>query len=183
MRRSIAVAVLAIAGVATGLAVTGGASGGPEGQMAQDRCVRGAWKMSNSASNALLQSLVNVPGLRISRGVITAAFPRDDTMRYGSTFFVIELAQGDLVLKAKGSFLTEAPWSTRGGNLILGRGTSEINYTEFKGIKDGRTVTVPGPPTITRRTPRGSTPYTCNSTTLRWRIPINDAQTLFRRVT
>lgn len=182
MRRSIAVAVLAIAGVTTSLAVTGGASGGPEGQTAQDRCVRGEWKMSNSASNALLQMLAPNPNMRVTRGVITAAFPRNDTMRYGSTFFVIELAVGDMVLEGTATFITEAPWSTQGGNLVLGRGRSELVISKFKATKDGQTFTVPGGPPIIRRTARGSAPYTCNRTTLRWRVPINDAQTLFRRV-
>ena len=68
------------------------------------------------------------------------------------------------------------------GKLILGRGESELFISKFSATKDGRTFTVPGPGATTRRTPAGETPYTCRGDTLRWKIPLNDTWTLFRRV-
>jgi hypothetical protein len=179
MRRSTAVA-LVLAGLAAGVVLLSAAPASSE-PAAQDRCVRGAWKMSNAASNALLQELLRNPSMRVRRGVITAAFPREGTMRYGSTDFVLQLTAGDLVMEGTATFLFEAPWSTSRGNIVLGRGTSELVISKFTAYKDGRVITVPGGEPLIRRTARGSTPYTCNRTTLRWRIPINDAQTLFRR--
>jgi hypothetical protein len=178
MRRT--AAALALAGFVAGLALLAAAPAGSE-LAVQDRCVVGAWKMSNAASNALLQSLAPNPNMRITQGVITAAFPRNNTMRYGSTHFVIELAAGDMVMEGTATFISEAPWSTRAGKLVLGRGRSELVISKFKATKDGVTHTVPGGPPIIRRTPAGATPYTCNRTTLRWRVPIGEAQTLFRR--
>jgi hypothetical protein len=180
MRRSNAVA-LALAGLAAGVALLSAAPAS-SGPAAQDRCLRGAWKMSNAASNALLQDLIRNPNMRVRRGVITAAFPREGTMRYGSTDFVLQLRAGDMIMEGTATFIFEAPWSTSRGNLVLGRGRSELVISKFTATKDGRTITVPGGDPIIQRTARGSTPYTCNRTTLRWRIPINDAQTLFRRV-
>ena len=161
--------------------VAGTASAGSAAANVQDRCLRGQWKMSNAASNALLQQLVGNPNMRVRRGVLTAAFARNDTMRYGSTDFVVQLRAGDLVMEGTATFIFQAPWSTSRGKLLLGRGRSELVISKFTAYKDGQVITVPGGEPIIRRTPRGATPYTCNRTTLRWRIPINDAQTLFRR--
>jgi hypothetical protein len=180
MRRSTAVA-LATVGLAACVALLAAAPAGSE-LAAQDRCVRGAWKMSNAASNAVLQSLVQTPNISVEQGVLTAAFPRTGTMRYGSTHFVVKIDGGALVMKGTASFIFEAPWSTAGGRLVLGRGRSELFISKFTAIKDGRTITVDGPGATVTRTPAGRTPYTCRGDTLRWRIPINDTQTLFRRV-
>jgi hypothetical protein len=149
---------------------------------ARDRCVRGDWKMSNSASNAVLQSLINSPNIRVARGVITASFPREGTMRYGSTDFVVRVDGGSLVMSGTGTFIFEAGWSTRNGRLVVGAGRSEVFISKFTATKDGRTVTVPGPGSTFKRTPRSPTPYTCRGDTLRWKIPLNDTWTLFRRM-
>ena len=172
--------LLPVAVVLAALALLTAGSAGSEVTL-QDRCVVGAWKMSNAASNALLQSMAPNPNMRVTQGVITAAFPRNDTMRYGSTYFVLELNAGDLVMEGTATFISEAPWSTNAGKIVLGRGRSELVISKFKATKDGETHTVPGGPPIIKRTPRGAMPYTCNRTTLRWRVPIGDTQTLFRR--
>jgi len=187
MRLSVATTALVLVAAASALAVAAGflvagsASAGSDATSAQDRCLRGQWKMSNAASNALLQQLVSNPNMRVRRGVLTAAFGRDDPMRYGSTDFVVQIQAGDLVMEGVATFIFQAPWSTSGGNLVLGRGRSELVISKFTAYKDGKVISVPGGPPIIKRTPRGEAPYTCNRTTLRWRIPINDAQTLFRR--
>lgn len=138
--------------------------------------------MSNAASNAVLQSLINTPTIRIARGVITASFSGDGEMRYGSTDFVVRVDGGDLVMSGTGTFVFEANWSTRGDRLIVGPGRSEVFISKFTATKDGRTFTVPGPGATVKRTRGGPTPYTCRRDTLRWRVPLNDTQTLFRRV-
>jgi hypothetical protein len=48
--------------------LAGGASSAPAAQEARDRCVRGDWKMSNAASNAVLQSLIRTPTITVARG-------------------------------------------------------------------------------------------------------------------
>lgn len=172
--------VLATA-VAVGV-LAGGATSSPGDLSARDRCVRGDWKMSNAASNAVLQSLINTPTIRVARGVITASFARDGEMRYGSTDFVVRVDGGDLVMTGTGTFVFEANWSTRGDRLIVSAGRSEVFISKFTATKDGRTYTVPGPGATVKRTPGGPTPYTCRGDTLRWKIPLNDTWTLFRRV-
>lgn len=163
-------------------ALAGAALSSPSPARVRDRCVRGEWRMSNATSNALLQSLIPSGNITVTEGVITAAFPADDRMNYGSTHFVVKLAAGPLELKGFADFFFDAPWATKNGKLLLSAGRSELMISKFTAIKDGRTVTVPGPAPIRRRTSPGAAPYTCNGNTLRWKIPLNDTWTLFRRV-
>jgi hypothetical protein len=176
------VTLIGLSAVVALAALAGGAGSAPAAQEVRDRCVRGDWKMSNAASNAVLQSLIRTPTITVARGVLTASFPREGTMRYGSTHFVVKVDGGALVMTGTASFVFEAGWSTSRGKLVLGRGESELFISKFTATKDGRTYTVPGPGATTKRTPRGETPYTCSGDTLRWKIPLNDTWTLFRRV-
>ncbi len=175
------VSVFSVAAITVGV-LAGGAGSSPGEPSVRDRCVRGDWKMSNSASNAVLQSLIRTPNISVERGVLTASFPRAGTMRYGTTDMVVKADGGALVMRGTATFIFEASWSTSRGKLILGRGESELFISKFSATKDGRTFTVPGPGATTRRTPAGETPYTCRGDTLRWKIPLNDTWTLFRRV-
>lgn len=177
MRRSLT--ALTIAATAACLALVSPASGGPE---AKDRCVQGSWRMSNAASNAFLRSLVPTGNISVVEGVLTAAFPRSGKAVYGSTHFVVQIAAGDLVMKGSATFHYEADWETRNGKLLLAPGRSELVISKFTATKDGQTVTVPGPPPTIKRTPRGATPYTCSSRTLRWKVPVNNTWAQFRRV-
>ena len=94
--------------------------------------------MSNAASNAVLQSLINTPTIRIARGVITASFSRDGEMRYGSTDFVVRVDGGNLVMSGTGTFIFEANWSTSGDRLIVSAGRSEVFISKFT-RDEGRT--------------------------------------------
>ena len=170
-----------VAGLTAAFALAAAAPAGSELAL-KDRCVQGEWRMSNSASNALLQSLVSTGNISVAEGVITAAFPRRGKAVYGSTHFVVRVDGGDLVMKGTATFHFEADWSTANGKIVLGRGRSELVISKFQATKDGRTFTVPGPAPTIKRTPGGATPYTCNANTLRWRVPLNDTWTLFRRV-
>jgi hypothetical protein len=180
MTRSPVLALVA-AGLAAGLALVAASPAGSEPAV-KDRCVQGQWKMSNAASNAFLLSLVSTGNIRVAEGVITAAFPRRGRAVYGSSHFVVQVTAGDMVLKGTATIHFEAGWETKEGKILLGPGRSELVISKFQATKDGRTVTVPGPPPTIRRTPRGGAPYTCNRTTLRWKVPLNDTWTLFRRV-
>jgi hypothetical protein len=174
------VAALAAVALAAAVALVAAAPAGSE-PAARDRCVQGQWTMSNAASNALLQSLVGSSNIRVAEGVITAAFPRRGRAAYGSTHFVVQVSAGPMVMKGTGTFHYEATWETRAGRIVLGAGRSEVVISKLSATKDGRTVTVDGPPPTIRRTPAGAAPYTCNRTTLRWKVPLNDTWTLFRR--
>jgi hypothetical protein len=177
MRRTLA--TLTIAAVAASVALVSPASGGPT---VKDRCVQGEWRMSNAASNRLLQSLIPTGNIRVSEGVLTAAFPRRGKAVYGSTHFVVRISAGDMVLEGTATFHYEADWQTRAGKLVLGPGRSEIVISKFTAVKDGQTVTVPGPPPTIKRTAGGATPYTCTARTLRWKVPVNNTWAQFRRV-
>lgn len=146
------------------------------------RCVRGEWRMSTAAATALIQRLVGSNLMRVRRGVLTASFD-GRTMRYGSTDFVLMIDLGVAQGEAVATFLTEAPYSVRGGRIVFRRGTSELNVSKVTATKNGQTYTVPGPAPTTKSIPGGATPYTCTRTTLRWRIPINNTWATFRRVT
>lgn len=179
--RSIVVAVVAVAAVGS---LAGSATPASADLSARDRCVRGTWKMSNAAATALLRDLTSPVGtspLRVERGVITAAFPRTGSMRYGSTYFVVAADFGALVMRARGTFIYEASWSTRNGQLVVGRGRSELVISKFKATKDGRTVSVDGPPPSIKTVRAGATPYRCSRDTLRWEVPLNGSWAVFRR--
>lgn len=139
-------------------------------QAASDRCVQGSWRMSNARANGFLQDLIGNPLVRVKSGVLTAAF-RGGEMRYGSTYFVLEMSLGTAVLRATANFLVEARYRTANRRLILSPGQSEITISKWKAIKDGKTATVPGLPPKTTATPAGSTPYTCANGVLRWKVP------------
>jgi hypothetical protein len=175
------VSVFSVVAITLGV-LTGAAGSSPGEPSVRDRCVRGDWKMSNSASNAVLQSLIQSPNISVERGVLTASFPRAGTMRYGTTDMVVKVDGGALVMRGTATFIFEASWSTSRGKLILGRGESELFISKFSATKNGQTYTVPWPGATTKRTPAGETPYTCRGATLRWKIPLNDTWTLFRRV-
>ena len=113
--------------------------------------------------------------------MLTATFPRTGPATYGSRRFVVQIAAGDMVLKGTARFSYEAPWETRNGKLLLGRGRSELVASQFTATQNGQTVTFPGPAPTIERTPAGATPYTCTSTTLRWKVPVNNAWARFRR--
>jgi hypothetical protein len=138
--------------------------------------------MSNAAANALLQRLIPNPAMRVTEGVVTAAFARGERMRYGSTHFVVTYDTGDLTMIGSATFFFEAGWQTGNRKLILDAGRSELVISKFTAIKDGKTYTVPGGPPLRQRTQGGGTPYTCSGNTLRWRVPINNSWATFRRV-
>ena len=180
--RAVVVLTSVVALVAGVFAGTGAGSSRATEARVQDRCVRGEWRMSNAAANALLQRLISNPAMRVTEGVLTAAFPRGDRMRYGSTHFVLTLNAGEITMIGSATFYFEAGWQTGNGKLILDAGRSELVISKFTAIKDGKTVTAPGGPPVRQRTQGGGTPYTCRGNILRWRIPINNSWATFRRV-
>jgi hypothetical protein len=78
-------------------------------------------------------------------------------------------------------FSFEAGWHTEDGKLILDAGRSYLYILKFSATKDGRTITVAGPPPTRRRVSGDAGPYTCRGDTLRWKIPLNDTWATFRR--
>lgn len=175
--------LLAAAAVTFGVLAGAGASSpsATDTRVQQDRCVRGEWRMSTSASNALLQSLIPLANIRVTQGVMTAAFPRNGRMLYGSTHFVVKLTAGPLTMTGTADFSFEASWQTGNGKLILDAGRSYLYISKFSATKDGKTVTVAGPPPTVRRVSGDATPYTCRGDRLRWKIPLNDTWVTFRR--
>jgi hypothetical protein len=180
--RAVIVLVSLAALVAGAFASSGSSSPSAPDARVQDRCVRGEWRMSNAAANALLQRLIPNPAMRVTEGVVTAAFARGERMRYGSTHFVVTYDTGDLTMIGSATFFFEAGWQTGHRKLILDAGRSELVISKFTAIKDGKTYTVPGGPPLRQRTQGGGTPYTCSGNTLRWRVPINNSWATFRRV-
>jgi hypothetical protein len=96
---------------------------------------------------------------------------RSGAFQYGSTGLVLESNIGDAVLTARARFFSLAPYAARRGLLTLRAGESTIEYGPMSGTKDGRTYTVPGPPSRTQPIPGGSTSYQCRGGTLKVRLP------------
>jgi hypothetical protein len=180
--RAVVVLMSVAAFVVGAFAGSGASSPGAAEQRVQDRCVRGEWRMSNAAANRLLQRLVPNPAMRVTEGVLTAAFPRGDRMRYGSTHFVVRYDTGAMTMIGSATFFFEAGWQTGNRKLILDAGRSELVISKFTAIKDGKTVTVPGGRPVLQRIQGGAMPYTCRGSTLRWKVPFGNTWATFQRV-
>jgi hypothetical protein len=157
------VAVAAVLHVAMpASAATAPGSGSPS-------CLRGNWVASQAETRRVLRALVP-GGLFTSYGRLYMTF-RGGAFQYGSTGLVLESNLGDAVLTARARFFSLAPYTARPGLLTLRAGESTIEYGPMSGTKDGRTYTVPGPPSRTTPIPGGSTPYQCRGSTLKVRLP------------
>ena len=87
-------------------------------------------------------------GLFTSYGRLYMTF-RSGAFQYGSTGLVLETNLGDATMTARARFFTLAPYTARAGLLTIRAGESTVEYGPMSGTKDGRTYTVPGPPTRT----------------------------------
>jgi hypothetical protein len=168
MKRSLVLMLLCAAVASTGLVLTGGAGAGTENASA-DRCLRGDWRTTRAEAQRILRILTGGT-MTVAEGRLTAGFSRN-RMTYGSTHFVVRIQQGGFLLEGTANFLYEAPYTTRGENVVVGRGRSELFISKFRGEKDGTSVTVPGPAPTTRALPAGRLPYKCRGGTMNLGMP------------
>jgi hypothetical protein len=162
---------LATAGIvlaAAASALTAGATPTQAGY-GSPACLRGEWGASQAETRRVIRALVAVPGLT-PRGKLYMVF-RDGAFQYGSTSLVLKVNVGDAVATARARFFTLQPYTARVGLLTTRGGETTIEYGEMSATKDGRTYSVPGPPTRTTRVPGGSTPFQCRGDTLKLRLP------------
>lgn len=132
-------------------------------------CLRGNWVASQEETNRVMRALVpNLPAE--VEGRLYMIF-RDGAFQYGSRRLVYTASFGDVTLIARGRFFTLARYTARRGVLTTGAGEVTTEWGKLTGIKDGKVYTVDGPPTSTRRTPGGPTPFRCGGGTLRVKLP------------
>lgn len=151
--------------------LTVGVAAPAEARVRRDPCLTGTWRMGSAASTALLQDMVGLPNFTVTEGTLTMTFGRGE-MKYGSTLFILKGDIGGTQFVAEASFLSEAPYRTRAGNIVTRPGSYEINYGTMSATSGGETHSVPGPPGRTEATGGGSTPYTCSRNTLRYAVPL-----------
>jgi len=163
--RPLAVLVMLVTAFAVSGTVTAASSPGS----GSPSCLRGNWVATQGETRRVMRALVP-GGLFTSYGRLYMTF-RGGAFQYGSTGLVLESSIGDATLTARARFFTLAPYTARTGLLTFRAGESTIEYGPMSGTKDGRTYTVPGPPTRTTSTPGGSTPFQCRGSTLRVRLP------------
>ena len=96
---------------------------------------------------------------------------RDGMFQYGTTSLVLKMDLGGSTLTARARFFTLQPYTARTGAFTTRGEESTIEYGPMSGTKDGRTYTVPGPPTRTTRAPGGTTPFQCRGNALKVRLP------------
>lgn len=132
-------------------------------------CLRGHWVANQAETKRVMRALAPVPGLE-PRGKLYMQF-RDGMFQYGSTSLVMTVPVGDAVATARARFFSLARYTARTGAFTTTRGESTIEYGPMSATKDGRTYTVPGPPTRTTSIPGGTTPFQCRGSTLRVRLP------------
>ena len=166
MRSFLAVLVL-VPVVATTAAVAAPAPS-PSG-FGSAACLRGHWVANQAETKRVMRALAPVPGLE-PRGKLYMQF-RDGMFQYGSTSLVMTMPIGDAVATARARFFSLARYTARTGAFTTTRGQSTIEFGEMSATKDGRTYTVPGPPTRTTSIPGGTTPFQCRGGTLRVRLP------------
>ena len=166
MRSFLAVLVL-VPVVATTAAVAAPAPS-PSG-FGSAACLRGHWVANQAETKRVMRALAPVPGLE-PRGKLYMQF-RDGMFQYGSTSLVMTMPIGDAVATARARFFSLARYTARTGAFTTTRGQSTIEYGPMSATKDGRTYTVPGPPTRTTSIPGGTTPFQCRGGTLRVRLP------------
>ena len=167
MRLPLATAGLAL--VTAVSALTALASPNPSGS-GTPACLRGEWGASPAETKRVIRALVPVEGLE-PRGKLYMIF-RDGNFQYGSTSLVFKLQiSNDTVATARARFFTLQPYTARRGSFTTRGGESTIEYGEMTATKDGRTYSVPGPPTRTTRVPGGTTPFRCTGGTLKVKLP------------
>ena len=132
-------------------------------------CLRGNWVATQGETRRVLRALVP-GGLFTSYGRLYMTF-RDGAFQYGSTGLVLKSNLGDATMTARARFFSLRRTPRAPGLLVLRPGESTIEYGPMSGTKDGRTYTVPGPPTRTTPTPGGSTPFQCRGRHLRCGCP------------
>ncbi len=159
----------ALVAVAAALHVAMPASAASSPGYGAPSCLRGNWVATQGETRRVLSSLVG-SGLFTAYGRLYMTF-RGGAFQYGSTGLVLESNIGDATMTARARFFSLAPYSARPGLLVLRSGESTIEYGPMSGTKDGRTYTVPGPPTRTTPNPGSSTPFQCRGNTLKVRLP------------
>jgi hypothetical protein len=165
--RSFLAALVLVPVVATTAAVAAPAPS-PSG-FGSASCLRGHWVANQAETKRVMRALAPVPGLE-PRGKLYMQF-RDGMFQYGSTSLVMTMPIGDAVATARARFFSLARYTARTGAFTTTRGESTIEYGPMTATKDGRTYTVPGPPTRTTSIPGGTTPFQCRGSTLRVRLP------------
>jgi hypothetical protein len=161
-------AVLVVVPVVAATAAVAAPAPSPSG-FGSANCIRGHWVASQAETKRVLRALAPVPGLE-PQGKLYMQF-RDGMFQYGSTRLVLTVPVGDAVATASARFFSLARYTARNGALTTTRGESTIEYGPMSATKDGRTYTVPGPPSRTTAIPGGTTPFQCRGNTLRVRLP------------
>jgi hypothetical protein len=154
--------------VVAGMGLQASAAPSPAG-FGSARCLQGNWVASQAETKRVMRALVPVPGLD-PRGKLYMIF-RDGAFQYGSTYLVVTMPVGDAIATARARFFTLQPYTARTGAFTTRRGESTLEYGPMSATKDGRTYTVPGPPTRTTSVPGGTTPFQCRGGTLKVRMP------------
>ena len=166
MRLPLAIAGLALVTAAS--ALTAGASPNPAG-FGSPSCLRGEWGATQAETVRVIRALAPVPGLT-PRGKLYMIF-RTGAFQYGSTSLVFKMNLGDAVATARARFFVLQPYTARTGSFTTRGGQSTIEYGETTATRDGRTYSVPGPPTRTTNVPGGTTPFQCRGNVLKVRLP------------
>jgi hypothetical protein len=165
--RALACLVAAVS-VASLTAASGAWAAGSPGS-GSPSCLRGNWVATQGETNRVMRALISGSPFT-AYGRLYMVF-RDGAFQYGSTGLVLETNIGEATMTARARFFTLAPYTARTGLMTTRSGESTIEYGPMSGTKDGRTVTVAGPPTRTTRVPGGSTAFRCAGSTLKVRLP------------
>ena len=167
--RGVVVAMVSLAAVAVTATALSAPSPAPGGGFGSPACLRGHWVANRAETSRVTHALVPVEGYEV-KGKLYMQF-RDGMYQYGTTGIVIANTIGDMRLVATGRFFSLHRYSATPGVLQLSNGQRTTEWGKFTATKEGKTYTVPGPPTKTQRAAGGLVPFQCRGSTLRVRLP------------
>jgi hypothetical protein len=141
----------------------------PGGGFGSPACLRGDWVANRAETSRVVRALIPVDAIQV-KGKLYMQF-HDGRFQYGTTNMVTTISGGDLTMTATGRFFSLHNYEARPGVLELSRGERTTSWGRFTATKDGKTVSVNGPPDKTVRAPGGITPFQCRGNTLKVRLP------------
>jgi hypothetical protein len=169
VRLLLVTSLLAVVTAGVALAASATTSQAPTGGFGSPSCLRGDWVAGRAETSRVLRALVPVDGIQV-KGKLYMQF-HDGRFQYGSTGLVTTIGGGGLTLSATGRFFSLHRYTATPGVLQLANGERTTAWGRFTATKDGKTVSVKGPPTKTQRAAGGITPFQCRRNTLRVRLP------------
>ena len=129
-----------------------------------DPCLEGYWVMSNEDVNALMSSLVTVPGLSIPLGTLEMAFIEGE-WSYGSNELLVRMDVPGGYMEADAAFLFTGKFTSSEGSITFNNIIYDAEAFSWRAYINGEMMEVEGPSALAFPVP-GNGPYNCSGDSL-----------------